>query len=141
MSRRELFNSTETSYKAFGFEIPVTFDGRRIWPPRLKTFILEKLQNGQLTVTDICRECDISPVQVARWREQAKPTSADVSHIGEPVFVELKLIDVLSDELTTKEAGLGGEIVLCASGCEPKFPLNYPVDRLAALVHILGSDE
>lgn len=59
MSRYDTFQSTDISLEIFGFEVPVTFDGRRIWPPRLKSYVLERLEAGDLSAAEICKTCDI----------------------------------------------------------------------------------
>ncbi|RWR30404.1 hypothetical protein D2T31_08280 [Sinirhodobacter populi] len=64
--------------QAFGFSITVTPAGRRIWPPRFKRFVLEKMDAGELTLNQITQTCGVSRSYVYQWRMQAqgKPVTA-----------------------------------------------------------------
>ena len=57
----------ENVFHAFGFVIPTTNDGRRIWPPQFKAFIYDKLGNKELTANQICEECNITKSTCKRF--------------------------------------------------------------------------
>lgn len=137
MSRREVFHSIETSFEAFGFEIPVTFDGRRIWPARLKAYLLGGLENGDLSADSICQECDISPLQLQRWQAEGERSVPIDSIALPPAFAELKLLASDEDEDDHEPVHNNAEIVLRTEHCELAFPSDYPVKRLAALIRLM----
>ena len=137
MSRREVFHSVETSFEAFGFEIPVTFDGRRIWPPRLKAYLLGGLEKGELSVDSICQECDISPLQLSRWQAEGEGSVPCGNITRLPAFAELKLLTSDDDENDPEPAHNNTEIVLRTEHCELALPADYPVERLAALIRLM----
>ncbi|RWR05443.1 hypothetical protein [Paenirhodobacter populi] len=64
--------------QAFGFSITVAPAGRRVWPPRFKRFVLEKMDAGELTLNQITQTCGVSRSYVCQWRMQAqgKPVTA-----------------------------------------------------------------
>lgn len=137
MSRYETFQSIDTSLDIFGFEVPVTFDGRRIWPPRLKVYLLDQLEAGELSATEICKTCDISPLQLSRWQLGTEPLMPK----PKAFFAEVKLTDTMTVE---DRAGLTknpDEIVLRTNRCELRFPINYPIERFAVLLELMEREE
>ncbi len=49
----------EQSVDIFGFAIPVPAGGKRLWSPRFKHFITEKMDAGELTVNQVVKKCRV----------------------------------------------------------------------------------
>lgn len=47
-------------FQPFGFTIPISSTGRRIWPSGFKKFIIEKLDAGELTVQQVEQEGQVA---------------------------------------------------------------------------------
>ena len=56
------------SFEVYGFTIEVHAGGRRVWPPSFKRFIKDKLDSGELTVSEVMRTCNASQSLVYKWR-------------------------------------------------------------------------
>lgn len=130
-------SDTKSPLQAFGFSIPVTPAGRRVWPPRFKRFVVQKLEAGELTVRQVMEECQVSKSFVYQWRMQAKGkpvTAADWR--AKANFTEVLVEDTPpqaeSDEARSKGICISGTLV------EITLPADYPV---ADLVQIIQSVE
>lgn len=62
----------ENIFHAFGFVIPTTNDGRRIWPPQFKNFLFDKFNSSELTVKQISEECNVTHSMIYQWRAVIK---------------------------------------------------------------------
>ncbi|WP_373636846.1 hypothetical protein [Yoonia sp. BS5-3] len=41
------------SFEVYGFTIEVHAGGRRVWPPSFKRFVKDRLDSGELAVSDV----------------------------------------------------------------------------------------
>ena len=115
----------------------MTFDGRRIWPPRLKAYLLGGLEKGDLSADSICQDCDISPLQLSRWQAEDE-RSVPIDNITPlPAFAEVKFLASDDDEDDQEPVHNNAEIVLRTEHYELVFPADYSVERLAALIRLM----
>jgi len=63
-------------FHAFGHSIPVAKDGRRLWPSKFKRDMANKLEIGELTVTQIAKTCNMPQWKVQQWKRENAPNSA-----------------------------------------------------------------
>ena len=48
------------SFEVYGFKIEVHAGSPRVWPPRFKRFINEKLNSGEFNVAQVVKKCNVS---------------------------------------------------------------------------------
>lgn len=122
--------------QAFGFSIPVTPAGRRVWSPKFKRFILDKMSSGELTLDQIVETCGVSKSYVYQWRMQAqgKPVTA-AEWRAKAQFAE---IVVQQDEKpTVAGASLPAQINISGLITEITLPYDYPIDDLVQIIRAL----
>lgn len=121
----------------FGFTIPVLAGGKRLWSPRFKRFITEKMDTGELTVNQVVKKCKVSKSLVYQWRMQAKgkPVTASdwrAKAVFAPVVVEER-------PQASTEMAIVKEGNIRLKGCSTKItlPATYPVDDLVKIIRAL----
>lgn len=122
--------------QAFGFSIPVTPAGRRVWPPRFKRYVLEKMDAGELTLDQVIETCGVSRSYVYQWRMQAqgKPVTA-AEWRAKAQFAE---IVVSEDEVPVAAiAAPLARIIIAGLVTEITLPSDYPVADLVQIVRAL----
>ncbi|MEM1378890.1 MAG: hypothetical protein AAGG69_16025, partial [Pseudomonadota bacterium] len=80
-------------FEVFGFKVPVLSGGRRIWPPRFKQFITEKMDSGDLSVQQVSKSCRVSKSLVYQWRMQAKGKPVTASDWRAEAFAQVVVED------------------------------------------------
>lgn len=133
-------SETNPPLQAFGFAVPVSSAGRRVWPPDLKKLITEKMDAGELTIHEVVRECRVSKSLVYQWRMQARGKPVTVAEWRAKAFAQ-----VLVEELPAQGQGtaaspsenLDGRIHLRGLRCELVLPVDYPIGNLAQLVQAI----
>jgi transposase-like protein len=132
-------NSTPKSFPAFGFDIPIGADGRRVWPVVFKKFICTKLDTGGLSRSEVLNACQVDPSTLRDWRrkwgkparERSTGRKPKIAAVG---FSELQLSD------TPSETAMA-QIVLKAGRCELRLPPNYPPRELGVLVRMIEAGQ
>ncbi|WP_323716360.1 transposase [Paracoccus aminovorans] len=76
--------ATPTFMEIFGFSVPVLPGGRRIWSPRFKRLITERMDAGDLTSSRLPRNV-MFPNLIYQWRMQAR---------GKPVGRAARMADI-----------------------------------------------
>lgn len=61
----------QSPFQPFGFTIPISSAGRRIWPTGFKNFIIEKLDIGELTVQQAEQEGQLARSLIYKWRAKS----------------------------------------------------------------------
>ncbi|MBK4216158.1 hypothetical protein JJJ17_09500 [Paracoccus caeni] len=126
--------------QAFGFSIPVTPAGRRVWPPKFKRFVLDKMSSGELTLDEIVETCGVSKSYVYQWRMQAqgKPVTA-AEWRAKAQFAE---IVVQQDEGSgTEPVSLPARIILSGLVTEITLPHDYPIDDLVRIIRAMETPD
>lgn len=126
--------------QAFGFSIPVTPAGRRVWSPKFKRFILEKMSSGELTLDQIVETCGVSKSYVYQWRMQAqgKPVTA-AEWRAKAQFAE---IVVQQDEKpTVAAASPPAQINISGLITEITLPYDYPIDDLVQIIRAMETPD
>ncbi|RJE84587.1 hypothetical protein [Paracoccus onubensis] len=58
-------------FRPFGFTVPISSTGRRIWPTGFKKFIIEKLDAGELTVQQVEQEGQVTRSLIYKWQAKS----------------------------------------------------------------------
>ena len=78
------------SFEVYGFKIEVHVGGRRVWPPSFKRFINEKMDNGELSVSEVMKACNVSQSLVYKWRGDVRRSERKRTEVrNERVFSEV----------------------------------------------------
>ena len=124
--------------QAFGFTIPVTPAGRRIWPASFKRFVLEKMDTGELLLDQITKTCGVSKSYVYQWRMQAQ---------GKPVTAAEWRAKARFTEIVIQESSASSSVApvpvtqITISGPSTKItlPRDYPVADLLQIIRALDA--
>lgn len=122
--------------QAFGFSIPVTPAGRRVWPPRFKRFVLEKMDSGELTLDQIMETCGVSRSYVYQWRMQAqgKPVTA-AEWRAKAQFAEIVVPEDHEDGKPSATVPTSmARITISGAVTEITLPSDYPVGDLVQII-------
>lgn len=128
-----------TSFEVYGFTIEVHAGGRRVWPPSFKRFVKNKLDTGELTVTEVMNTCNVSQSLVYKWRADVKASRTTTQTVSEErLFSEIvieeeaqpddKTTDQDRIHRTTREGALD-------------FPATYPVDDLVKIILAVNAQQ
>ena len=122
--------------QAFGFSIPVTPAGRRVWPPSFKRFVLEKMDTGELTLDEITSACGVSRSYIYQWRMQAqgKPVTA-AEWRAKAQFAEIVVENDGQPE--NAAAVIPAQIAISGLITEITLPRDYPVADLVQIIRAL----
>ncbi|MBO9413676.1 MULTISPECIES: hypothetical protein [unclassified Ruegeria] len=121
------------SFEVYGFKIEVHAGGRRVWPPSFKRFIDEKMDRGELSVSEIMKTCNVSQSLVYKWRGDVRRAGRITTDVREErVFSE---IVVQEDPI---EPDVPSEIVLRSDQLEITLPAYYPVSDLISVIQALS---
>ncbi len=120
------------SFEVYGFIIEVHAGGRRVWPPSFKRFVRDKLDNGELSVGQVMKTCNVSQSLVYKWRADVKrAVGGRVSVREERMFSEIVIEE--PQEIASKSSD-GDQIVLRGHEIEISLPATYPVDDLVKVI-------
>ncbi len=64
-------------FEIHGFKIPITAEGKRVWSPKFKKFIIEKIAKGEFKTKDIAKQCNFNPTLIQQWRYDIKEYTSD----------------------------------------------------------------
>ncbi len=64
-------------FEVHGFKVPMTPDGRRIWSPKFKKYVIEKILKGELKTKDIAKRCKVHPSVLQQWRNDIETYASD----------------------------------------------------------------
>ncbi|SMX42405.1 hypothetical protein [Octadecabacter ascidiaceicola] len=117
-------------FYAFGYSIPVSKTGKKLWPALFKRAIVYKLMTNELTANQVATGCKIPLPMVYDWK------SANAHHVlkqieadQEPAFAEIQIQETpLSNDNTI------GELRLKFEGIELTLPVDYPVDGIIKII-------
>lgn len=129
-------DKTNPPLQAFGFTIPVTPAGRRVWPPKFKRFVLEKMDAKELTLDQIIETCGVSKSYIYQWRMQAqgRPVTA-AEWRAKAQFAE---IEVREDSAAPSLAPtIPAHITVSGPVTEITLPGGYPVADLVQIIRTL----
>jgi transposase-like protein len=103
------------SFEVYGFTIEVLAGGRRVWPPSFNRFVKDKLDSGELAVSDVTKTCNVSQSLVYKWRSDVRRAGTKrTSRREERLFSEI----VIEDGPCSKPADHGNDqITIHFSGC------------------------
>ncbi|MBK4217965.1 hypothetical protein JJJ17_18715 [Paracoccus caeni] len=127
-------------FQPFGFTIPISSTGRRIWPPGFKKFIIEKLDAGELTVQQIEQEGQIARSLIYKW--QAKRGADDAAERPINPFAQVCIEDAPIG--SAAPAGLPSSadircIHVHGAVSNLVLPTDYPIENLIQLVRAMES--
>lgn len=120
------------SFEVYGFTIEVHAGGRRVWPPSFKRFVRDKLDNGELNLSDVMRECNVSQSLVYKWRADVKASKNRIASAHEEQFFSEVVIDKTEPPQISKRDA--SNILLRGRDIEIALPSAYPVDDLVKII-------
>ena len=121
------------SFEVYGFTIEVHAGGRRVWPPSFKRFVDSGLENGELTVRDVMKTCNVSQSLIYKWRSDVRRSKGCKTEFREErTFSE---IVVQEDPI---ELLASSEIVLRGKQLEITLPASCPVSDLVSVIQALS---
>lgn len=129
----------QSELEVFGFKVPVLPGGRRIWPPRFKQFVTEKMDSGDLIVQQVSKTCRVSKSLVYQWRMQAKAKPVTASDWRAEAFAQ-----VIVEEAPRNQAASGpsaGVISISSISTRIEVPTDYPVADLIKIVQALAAQD
>lgn len=129
----------QSELEVFGFTIPVVSGGRRMWPPRFKQFITEKMDSGDLTVQQVSKTCRVSKSLVYQWRMQARGKPVTASDWRAEAFAQVVVEDAPPDRAAT--APSAGVISISGLTTRIELPADYPVADLVKIVQALAAQD
>ena len=120
------------SFEVYGFKIEVHAGGRRVRPPSFKRFINGKMDNGELSVREIMKTCNVSQSLVYKWRADVKRDDGGrPSDCKERMFSEIAI--EAPQDLEPTPSG-GNQIVLRGREVKISLPSTYPIDNLVTVI-------
>ncbi len=125
-------------FQPFGFTIPISSTGRRIWPSGFKKFVIEKLDAGELTVQQVEQEGQVARSLIYKW--QAKRSAADEAERPINAFAQVRVRDTPKAKLGLERLPPSADI-RCIRIHGPVsnlvLPVDYPVENLIQLVQAM----
>lgn len=130
------------SFEVFGFCIPLTDDGRRLWTLEFKRYIAAKLNAREMSATKVGEICNVSSSQVYQWKMEvigkgvnSRPWRKSHRMFKEVTMIEdrVELASDQPDRPSTLTRIQGRYTALC-------LPADYPVDALIAVLKVLEGD-
>ena len=124
------------SFTALGFEVLISNDGRRHWPLELKQYVVAGLANGELTLAQIAKSCDIERSMIYQWKQDIKRKAYEKSKTqckSSPSFVEVKLAPEPLPVYANKEP-----IILRYGNVVLEIPSDHHAKDIAEIVRELG---
>ncbi len=78
----------------FGYSVPKTNDGRRLWPHELKRLVVDKLVAGEMKAKALARACDVDSSMIYQWKMEVEGKLPKVQQAQpeEPMFAEVQLV-------------------------------------------------
>ena len=121
------------SFEVYGFKIEVHAGGRRVWPPSFKRFVSQGLENGDLSLREVMKTCNVSQSLVYKWRGDVRRAGRRKTNVRE----ERMFSEVIVQEDHTEPNSLS-EIVLRRDKLEITLPTSYPVSDLVSVIQALS---
>ncbi|MFV0293119.1 MAG: hypothetical protein ACK5II_07860 [Paracoccus sp. (in: a-proteobacteria)] len=118
-------------FQPFGFTIPISSTGRRIWPSDFKKFIIEKLDAGELTVQQIEQEGQLARSLIYKWQVKSNVDNAAERPINP--FVEVRIEDAPTGGATPARSPSWADICcIHVHGVVSNLvlPADYPIENL-----------
>ena len=121
------------SFEVYGFKIEVHAGGRRVWPPSFKRFVTAGLENGDLSVRDVMKTCNVSQSLIYKWRSDVRRSKGCKTEFREErTFSEIVIQEDPIEPLASSE------IVLRRDKLEITLPASYPVSDLVSVIQALS---
>lgn len=122
----------------FGFTIPISATGRRIWPPGFKNFIIEKLDADELTVQQVEQEGQLARSLIYKWRAKS---SAD-EEAKRPInpFAQVRIEQAPIGNAAPARSPSSADIrCIHVHGAVSSLvlPADYPIESLIQLVQAM----
>ncbi len=121
------------SFEVYGFTIEVHAGGRRVWSPSFKRFVKEKLDKGELTLTDIMKTCNVSQSLVYKWRADIKTSRIRSTTATEETFFS----EVIVKEERAKDDAAPvrqDQIHICGRAFSLSLPATYPAEDVVKII-------
>lgn len=125
-------------FQPFGFTIPISSTGRRIWPYGFKRFVIEKLDAGELTVQQVEQECQVARSLIYKW--QAKSGAEEVADRPRNPFAQVRIEDASKGNSASARSPSSTDIrCIHIHGAVSNLvlPADYPVENLIQLVRAM----
>lgn len=121
------------SFEVYGFKIEVHAGGRRVWPPSFKRFVDSGLKNGELSVREVMKTCNVSQSLIYKWRSDVRRSKGCKTEVREEkTFAEILIREDSEDSIDTSE------IILRSDQLEISLPASYPVSDLLQVIQTLS---
>ncbi|MEP1765632.1 MAG: hypothetical protein ABJJ53_03100 [Sulfitobacter sp.] len=120
------------SFEVYGFTIEVHAGGRRVWPPSFKRFIKEKLDSGELHLSDVMKKCNASQSLIYKWRADVKASRIRTTTVSEDAFFSQVVVE--DKKLADTLSGPAANILLRGREIEIALPSTYPVADLIKVI-------
>ncbi len=124
------------SFTALGFEVVISNDGRRHWPFELKQHVVSGLANGELTLAQIAKSCDIERSMIYQWKQDIKRKADNENKMPRKSaknFAEVKVPPKPAIAFINKEP-----IILRYNNVVLEIPSYHDTKDIADIVRELG---
>lgn len=125
-------------FQPFGFTIPISSTGRRIWTSGFKKFIIEKLDAGELTVQQVEQEGQLARSLIYKW--QVKNNTDDVAERPINPFAQVRIEDASIGNAALGRSPSSADIrCIHVHGAVSNLvlPADYPIENLIQLVRAM----
>lgn len=125
-------------FQPFGFTIPISSTGRRIWPSGFKKFIVEKLDAGELTVLQVEREGQVARSLIYKW--QARIGAEEAADRPTNPFAQVRVEDASMGGAPPARSPSSLDIrCIHVHGAVSNLilPADYPIENLIQLVRAM----
>ena len=122
-------------FHAFGYSIPLSKDGRRMWPTRFKHEMLRRLEAKELSAAEISATCKMDPSTVYQWKREFRreePKHLSTSPKQPSSFVEIKVRDNVG-----KRPVAPNTLTFSCRAFELRLPSDYPLDDILQIIRTL----
>ena len=125
-------------FQPFGFTIPISSTGRRIWPSGFKKFIIEKLDAGELTVQQVEQEGQLARSLIYKCR--AKSGADEAADRPSNPFAQVRIEDAPIGSAAPARSPSSADIrCIHVHGAVSNLvlPADYPIENLIQLVRAM----
>ncbi len=129
-TQKIVVDTTDQPFEVFGFKVPMTNDGRRLWPLELKRLVVDKLVAGEMKAKALARACDVDSSMIYQWKMEVegKSPKPKLAEPDEPQFAEVHL---------TEEPTPVSNIIIRKGDVVLELPIDYPENSIATIMSAL----
>lgn len=125
-------------FQPFGFTIPISSTGCRIWPSDFKKFTIEKLDAGELTVQQVEQEAQLARSLIYKWQAKSGADGEAVRPINS--FAQVRIEDASKGTSAPARSPSSADIrCIHVHGAVSNLvlPADYPIENLIQLVRVM----